>query len=63
MAGKLEDNHARVNAAVALTEGDRVPFAPKFGYVSYVQASGISMYEGLMGLRNMKPGMAQFLTK
>lgn len=63
MAGKFEEKQARVNAAVALTEGDRVPFAPKFGYGSYVQASGISMYEGLMDLRNMKPGMAHFLTK
>lgn len=63
MAGKFEEKQARVNAAVALTEGDRVPFAPKFGYGSYVQASGISMYEGLMDLRNMKPGMTHFLTK
>lgn len=63
MAGKFEEKQARVNAAVALTEGDRVPFAPKFGYGAYVQASGISMYEGLMDLRNMKPGMAHFLSK
>ena len=62
MADKFQQKQARVNAAVALQEGDRVPFAPKFGYGAYVQASGISMYEGLMDLRNMKDGVTHFLS-
>ena len=62
MADKFQQKQTRVNAAVALQEGDRVPFAPKFGYGAYVQASGISMYEGLMDLRNMKDGVTHFLS-
>ena len=43
MENNLQQRQARVDAAVALKEGDRVPFAPKFGYGGYVQAAGISM--------------------
>ena len=42
MENNLQARQARVDAAVALKEGDRVPFAPKFGYGAYVQAAGIS---------------------
>ena len=62
MTDTFQEKQARVNAAVALQEGDRVPFAPKFGYGAYVQASGISMYEGLMDLRNMKDGVTHLLS-
>ena len=63
MENNLQARQARVDAAVALKEGDRVPFAPKFGYGAYVQAAGISMYEGLMDLRNMKPGVEEILSQ
>ena len=63
MENNLQARQARVDAAVALKEGDRVPFAPKFGYGAYVQAAGISMYEGLMELRNMKPGVEKILSQ
>ncbi len=63
MENNLQARQARVDAAVELREGDRVPFAPKFGYGAYVQAAGISMYEGLMDLRNMKPGVEKLLTQ
>lgn len=63
MENNLQARQARVDAAVALKEGDRVPFAPKFGYGAYVQAAGISMYEGLMDLRNMKPGVEKILSQ
>ena len=32
MENNLQARKDRVNAAVNLTEGDRVPFAPKLGY-------------------------------
>lgn len=63
MENNLQARKDRVNAAVNLTEGDRVPFAPKLGYGTYVQTSGISMYEGLMDLRNMKAGVIKMLTR
>ena len=63
MENNLQARQARVDAAVALKEGDRVPFAPKFGYGAYVQAAGISMYEGLMDLRNKKPGVEKILSQ
>lgn len=63
MVNDLKAKQARVDAAVNLQEGDRVPFAPKFGYGAYVQAAGISMCEGLMDLRNMKPGVEKILSQ
>lgn len=63
MENNLQARQARVDAAVSLKEGDRVPFAPKFGYGAYVQAAGISMCEGLMDLRNMKAGVKKLLTQ
>ena len=36
----LEQRIARVDAAVALREGDRVPMAPKIG-MAYAQTAGI----------------------
>lgn len=63
MENNLKERQARVDAAVSLKEGDRVPFAPKFGYGAYVQAGEISMCEGLMDLRNMKAGVRKILTQ
>ena len=58
----LEKREARVAAAAALGEGDRVPIAPKVGTV-YAQAAGISMYEALSDFRLMKPGVEEFLRR
>ena len=38
----LEKREARMDAALSLREGDRVPIAPKLG-TPYAQAAGISM--------------------
>ena len=40
----LEKRLARMEAALAHTEGDRVPIAPKVG-IPYAQAAGVSAYE------------------
>lgn len=58
----LQKRIDRVRAAINLTEGDRVPFAPKVNLV-YAQAGGISGYEALMDFRNMKEGVEKFLSR
>lgn len=57
----IEKRVARMNAALALNEGDRVPIAPKVG-TPYAQAAGISMYEALIDFRNMKQGVENYLS-
>ena len=58
----MEKRIARMDAALALKEGDRVPIAPKLG-TPYAQAAGISMYEALTDFRNMKTGVENFLRR
>lgn len=58
----LEKRLARVDAAIALTQGDRVPFAPKVG-MAYAQAAGIDRYEALSDARLLKPGVEAFLRR
>ena len=58
----LQKRIDRVDAATQLKEGDRVPFAPKVNMV-YAQAGGISNYEALMDLRNMKTGVEKYLER
>lgn len=58
----LEQRTARVDAAVALTEGDRVPIAPKIG-MAYAQAAGIDRYEALNDFRLLAPGVEKFLKR
>jgi len=57
----IDKRLARVNAAISLKEGDRVPFAPKI--LPYAQAGGISMYELYHDFRNMKQGVVNFLAR
>ena len=56
----LEQRIARVDAAVALREGDRVPMAPKIGK-AYAQTAGIDRYEALNDPRLLRPGVEKFL--
>lgn len=58
----MEKRIARMDAALSLKEGDRVPIAPKLG-TPYAQAAGISMYEALVDFRNMKSGVENFLNR
>ena len=56
----LEQRIARVDAAVALPQGDRVPMAPKIG-MAYAQTAGIDRYEALNDPRLLRPGVEKFL--
>lgn len=56
----LEQRITRVDAAVALREGDRVPMAPKIG-MAYAQTAGIDRYEALNDARLLRPGVEKFL--
>lgn len=56
----LEQRIARVDAAVALREGDRVPMAPKIG-MAYAQTAGIDRYEALNDARLLRPGVEKYL--
>lgn len=56
----LEQRIARVDAAVALREGDRVPMVPKIG-MAYAQTAGIDRYEALNDARLLRPGVEKFL--
>lgn len=58
----LEKRVARMDAAIALTEGDRVPMAPKIG-MAYAQTAGIDRYEALNDARLLRPGVEQFLQR
>ena len=50
----FNERRKRIDAAVALTEYDRVPIAPKLGFF-YGSAYGISSYATLMDIRNTIP--------
>ena len=56
----LEKREARVAAAMAFKEGDRVPFAPRMGTI-YSEMAGVSKYEALNDYRMMKPGVEKTL--
>ena len=57
-----EKRLARMEAALAHTEGDRVPIAPKVG-IPYAQAAGVSAYEALIDFRNMRAGVENYLSR
>ncbi len=50
----------RIKDVVALKEPDMVPFAPKIGNY-YARGYGISMYDAMMDIRNIIPGIEGFL--
>ena len=54
------ERKARMHAAQALTEGDRVPIAPKLGFF-YGSAYDISAHAMLTDLRNVIPGLKAYL--
>ena len=56
----LEKREARVAAAMAFEEGDRVPIAPRVSS-PYAQAAGLDFYEAWNDFRLMKPGVEKFL--
>ncbi|MCL2493284.1 MAG: hypothetical protein FWF33_04490 [Clostridiales bacterium] len=58
----IEKRKARVAKAVALTEADRVPFAPMTAF-GYLQDGSVSKYEAMMDFRNFKPGIIDFLKR
>ena len=57
---KYNERKKRVDAALALTEGDRVPIAPKCGFF-YGSAYGIPSYATLMDVRNCIPGLKAYM--
>lgn len=58
----IDKREARVAAAMAFKEGDRVPIAPRIGS-AYSQTAGISKYEAWNDYRMMKPGVEKFLSR
>ena len=54
------ERRKRVDAAIALTEHDRVPLAPKLGFF-YGSAYGIPSYATLVDIRNSIPGVKAYL--
>ena len=56
----FNDRRKRVDAAIALTEHDRVPLAPKTGFFTST-AYGIPTYATLMDVKNCIPGMKAFM--
>ena len=50
----------RIKDVVALKEPDRVPFAPKVGNY-YARGYNISMYDAMKDIRNIAPGVMQFM--
>ena len=54
------ERRKRVDAAIALTEYDRVPISPKLGFF-YGSAYGISSYATLTDLRNVIPGVKAYM--
>lgn len=58
----IEKREKRVADAVALTEPDRVPFAPKLN-LAYTQEGSIDAYEAMIDFRNMKQSVSNFLSK
>jgi len=57
---QYNERKARMRAAQAITEGDRVPIAPKLSFL-YGSGYGISSYATLMDLRNVIPGIKGYL--
>ena len=58
----IDKREARVAAAMAFKEGDRVPIAPRIGS-AYSQAAGITKYEAWNDYRLMKEGVENFLSR
>jgi len=54
------ERRKRVNAAIALTEYDRVPLAPTLGFF-YGSAYGIPSYATLTDIRNSIPGVKAYM--
>lgn len=54
------EREKRVDTAVALQEGDRVPFVPKMSGF-YMYGYGISFYDAMKDARNMEPGFRNFM--
>ncbi len=63
MENTMQMKEKRVADAIALTEADRVPFAPKLGIGAYVQAGNTTWYEALMDFRTLKPGIINLLER
>ncbi|MCL2826667.1 MAG: hypothetical protein FWD72_04600 [Eggerthellaceae bacterium] len=57
---KFDEKKARLDATIALTEPDRVPFSPKVGHF-YCEGYGVHIYEAMKDLRTVFPGVLQFL--
>lgn len=57
-----QERSARVRDAVQLKKPDRVPLMPKMGSF-YARGYGITMYDMMKDLRNMQPGLVQFLNE
>ena len=58
----IDKRQKRVADVVALTEPDRVPFAPAVG-TGYLEHSGVSRYEAMMDMRNFNEPLIDFLTR
>ena len=54
------EREKRVDTAIALQEGDRVPFVPKMSGF-YMYGYGISFYDAMKDARNMEPGFRNFM--
>lgn len=50
----------RLSDAIAVRKPDRVPISPKMG-TYYCRAYGISVYEAMKDIRNIEPGVVQFI--
>lgn len=57
---RFAEKSKRIQDVVALREPDRVPFAPKVGNY-YARGYNISMYDAMKDIRNIAPGVFQFL--
>lgn len=57
---RLAEKSQRIKDVVALKEPDRVPFAPKVGNY-YARGYDISLYDAMKDIRNIGPGVYQFL--
>lgn len=58
----IEKRRARMAAALALREPDRVPFSPRFGK-SIGQFGGVSNYEAMADIRNIYGSLRKLLSK
>ncbi len=57
---RFAEKSKRIKDVLALREPDRVPFAPKIGNY-YARGYNISMYDAMKDIRNIAPGVYQFL--